>query len=88
MKLQAGNPNLMKQATRVNPTATLKSFANTTGDKVHLKQRTGFVPSPKSVDAVAAPAMNLWERPVYTPENHQPARRGADDFLRVQSRGM
>jgi hypothetical protein len=87
MKLQAGNPNLMKRALRVNPQATLESFPNTTGDRVHAKMRTGFVPTPKDPNAVPSPAMNLWERPVYVPEQGY-VRRGADDFLRIQSRGF
>jgi hypothetical protein len=85
MKLQAGNPNLM----RVNPNAGLAAVPNKLGDKNPARYvRGGYVPMQKDPNAVAAPAMNLWERPVYTPENHQPARRGADDFLRVQSRGF
>jgi hypothetical protein len=84
MKLAAGNPNLM----RVNPNADLGSFANTTGDKAHAKQRTGFVPSVKDPNAALAPSISVWKQPVYVPENHQPARRGADDFLHVQSRGF
>lgn len=88
MILQAGNPDAMKRkALRVNKEATLGSFNNTTGDKVHLKQRIGFVPSPKSVDAVAAPAMNLWERPVYKPQEGY-VRPGANDFLSVKSKGF
>ena len=89
MKLPAGNPNLMKRlALRVNKTSMLESFNNTVGDKAHAKQRTGFVPSVKDPNAALAPSISVWKQPVYVPENHQPARRGADDFLRVQSRGV
>jgi hypothetical protein len=88
MKLQAGNPNLMKQATRVNPHATLESFANTTGDKAHAKERKGFVPSVKAPNAAPPPQMNLWERGVYKPDSSGYVRPGANDHLRIKSRGI
>lgn len=89
MKLQAGNPNLMKKmALRVNPHATLESFTNTVGNKAHAKERTGYMPSPRDPDAVPSPEVNIWHQPVYVPENHQPARRGAENFLSIKSRGV
>lgn len=88
MKLASGNPNLKKAAMRVNPTATLESFIPTTGDKVHAKYRTGFVPSQKDPDAVPAPAINIWEQPVYKPEPQGYQRPGANDFLSVKSKGL
>lgn len=89
MKLPAGNPNLMKKlALRVNPLSTLESFTNTIGNRAHAKERTGYVPSPRDPDAVRPAEVNIWKQPVYVPEPHQPARRGANDFLRVQSRGV
>ena len=86
--LKSGNPNLMKQATRVNPPATLESFANTTGDKAHAKERRGFVPTVKDPNAVPPPTISLWHQPVYKPERMEPVRRGADDFLHYKSRGF
>ena len=88
MKLQAGNPNLMKKAMRVNPNATLESFTNTTGQKAHAKERTGFRPSVKAPDAVPPPTISLWSQPVYKPERMEPVRGGANDFLRCKSRGF
>jgi hypothetical protein len=88
MNLKAGNPNLIKQATRVNPYAKLESFTNTTGVKAHAKERTGFAPSAKDLNAVPAPATNIWKLDAYVPEVHQPARRGADDHLKYKSRGV
>jgi hypothetical protein len=89
MKLDAGNPNLMKKAAmRVNPNATLTSFTNTTGQRAHAKERTGFRPSVKDPDAVPPPTISLWSQPVYKPERMEPVRRGADDFLRYKSRGF
>ena len=88
MKLQAGNPNLIKKATRVNPHATLESFTNTTGNKAHAKERTGFVPSIKDPNAVPAPAINIWKLDTYVPEQNEPARRGADDHMKYKSRGV
>jgi hypothetical protein len=58
MKLDRGNPNLVKKA------------------------------PPKDPNAAPPPQMNLWKRDKYVPESMTPARRGADDFLRVQSRGF
>ena len=89
MKLQAGNPNLMKKkAMRVNNHTTLTSFPNTTGDKAHAKERRGFVPTVKDPNAVPPPTISLWHQPVYVPQNLTPMRRGADDFLRYKSRGF
>ena len=89
MKLNAGNPNLMKKAAlRVNPQATLEAFRNTTGDKAHAKERRGFKPTVKDPNAVLPPTISLWSQPVYKPERMEPVRRGADDFLRCKSRGF
>jgi len=43
--------------------------------------------APDAPLTVPPPKMSLWERPVYVPEQGY-VRRGADDFLRVQSRGL
>ena len=84
MKLQAGNPNLMRK----NPDASLAAVPNKLGDKNPAKYvRGGYVPMEKGPNAVPPPQMNLWERPVYVPEQGY-VRRGANDFLRVQSRGF
>lgn len=88
MKLDHGNPNLMKKATRVNPHATLESFTNTTGDKAHAKERKGFVPSVKDPDAVPPPTISLWEQPVYVSPKNEYVRPGADDHLKFKSRGF
>jgi hypothetical protein len=88
MKLQAGNPNLIRQAARVNPHATLESFTNTTGNKAHAKERTGFVPTIKDPNAVPPPAINVWQLDTYVPEAHIPARRGADDHFKYKSKGV
>ena len=88
MKLDHGNPNLMKKAaTRVNSPSTLSSFNNRTGDKEQVKYRTGFIPSAKDANAVPAPAMNLWEYPVYVPPKNEYVRPGADDHLKFKSVG-
>jgi hypothetical protein len=87
MKLDAGNPNLMKKALRVNPHATLTSFPNTTGSKEQVKYRTGYVPLAKDPDAVPPPSISLWHQPVYVPKNLTPMRPGADDHLKFKSVG-
>lgn len=35
-----------------------------------------------------SPAMNLWERPTYKPEQIKPVRPGADEHQRIKSKGM
>jgi hypothetical protein len=88
MKLAAGNPNLMKQATRVNATAPLGAFASTTGDKEQVKYRTGYKPSDKDPDAVPPATNSLWAQPVYKPDTTSYVRPGADDHLKIKSRGF
>lgn len=88
MKLDRGNPNLMKQkALRVNPQSTLTSFNNRTGDKEQVKYRTGFVPSIKHPDAVPPPTMSLWEQPVYKPD-HSGYQRPGSDHSHIKRRGF
>ena len=88
MKLDHGNPNLMKKALRVNPPSTLASFNNRTGDKEQVKYRTGFVPSVKDPNAVPPPSLSIWEQPVYKSPAPAYVRPGANDFLRCKSRGF
>jgi hypothetical protein len=91
MKLDRGNPNLMKRAAlRVNPRATLESFTNTLGDKVARKHRAtvGFVPMPRAPDVVPPATNSLWAQPVYTPPKNEYVRPGAEDHLRYKSRGL
>ena len=80
--------SLKKAAMRVNPEATLESFTPTTGDKVHAKYRTGFVPMEKAPEAVPPNTMSVWDRGVYTPEKSGYVRAGANDFLKLKSRGF
>ncbi len=87
MKLQAGNPNLMKKAMRVNPEATLTSFTNTTGNKAHMKERTGFVPSRRDPDAVPPATNSLWAQPVYKPD-HSGYQRPGSDHSHIKRRGF
>ena len=87
MKLQAGNPNLMKKAMRVNPEATLTSFTNTTGNKAHMKERTGFVPSRRDPDAVPPATNSLWSQPVYKPD-HSAYQRPGSDHSHIKRRGF
>jgi hypothetical protein len=85
MKLQAGNPNLMRK----NPDASLGAVPNKLGDKNPAKYvRGGYVPMEKGPDVVPPPQMSIWARDQYVPESMTPVRRGASDFLRVQSRGF
>jgi len=87
MKLDAGNPNLM----RVNKPVSLGSFANTLGDVAAKKRHrpsSVYVPAKRDPDAVPPPTISLWSQPVYKPERMEPVRGGANDFLRYKSRGF
>jgi hypothetical protein len=88
MKLDAGNPNLMKKAMRVNTITPLSSFAKTTGDKEIQKYRTGYVPIEKEPGTALPQSLNIWEQPVYTPDYTGYVRPGADDHLKIKSKGM
>jgi hypothetical protein len=84
MNLQAGNPNL-----RVNPTATLKSLPSKLGDKNPIKYvRGGFTPRQRDEHEALPPSINIWDQPVYVPDNMAPVRRGAGDFLNYKGRGV
>ncbi len=91
MKLDRGNPNLMKKALRVNPHATLEAFPNTLGD-VAAKRRhratAGYVPMPRDANTALPPTISIWEQPVYKPPKDEYVRPGAQDFLRYRSRGL
>ena len=87
MKLQAGNPNLM----RVNKPVGLGTFANTLGDVAAKKRHrpsSVYVPAKRDPDLVPAPALSIWERDSYVPQNLTPMRSGANDFLRCKSKGF
>lgn len=78
---------------RVNKTAPLGAFGNNVSEKAPKKMRTGNVTlalhkAPDAPLTVPPPQMSIWKRDKYVPESMTPARRGADDFLRVQSRGF
>jgi hypothetical protein len=90
MKLDRGNPNLMKRAAlRVNSHMGLGAMPSALGDKnPPLYVRGGYVPIAKGPDVALPPSINIWKQDVYVPENVQPARRGADDHLKYKSRGM
>jgi len=89
MNLPAGNPNLKKQATRVNPEATLGHVPNKLGDKLPHKYISGFyTPRERDPHEALPPQINVWEQPVYVPSNDQPVRRGANNFLSIKSKGM
>ena len=92
MKLDRGNPNLMKaKATRVNTNNVMESFPNTLGDAVSKRRHratTGYVPVPKDPNAALPPTISIWAQPVYTPPKQEYVRPGAEDFLRYKSRGL
>jgi hypothetical protein len=89
MKFQAGNPNLMqKQATRVNKTTKLGNFTPSLGEKnVEKYVRGDYVPVARHPSVVAAPDLNIWLQPVYMGEKPAYVRPGADDHLKIKSKG-
>lgn len=85
MKLDRGNPNLMKKAAmRVNPHNTLESF----GTKRKHRATTGYVPMPRDANTALPPTINIWAQPVYVPPKSDYVRPGAEDFLRCKSKGL
>lgn len=86
MKLQAGNPNLM----RVNKEVGLGTFATSLGDVAQRKKHrpsSVYVPVERDPNLVPAPAMSVWKQPVYVAEKVQPMRPGAEDHLKFKSAG-
>lgn len=92
MKLDRGNPNLMKaKATRVNSPAPLESFSNTLGNVVAKRKHrstAGYVPMPKDPNAALPNTTSVWKLPTYVPPKSEYVRPGAENFLRYKSRGM
>jgi hypothetical protein len=92
LKLDRGNPNLMKaKATRVNTNNVMESFPNTLGDAVSKRRHratVGYVPMPRDANTALPPSTNLWAQPVYVPPKGEYVRPGAEDFLRYKSRGL
>ena len=89
MKLDAGNPNLMKKATRVNAhSAFVHSFPPVLGDKGQACMRsTGELLTPKDKNVALPPSLSIWDRPVYKPDHSAYQRPGAD-HSRIKSRGF
>ena len=86
MKLQAGNPNLM----RVNKEVGLGTFATTLGDVGSRKRdrpSSVYVPVERDPSLVPAPAINIWNQPTYKPAPAAYMRPGADDHLKFKSIG-
>ena len=85
MNLPAGNPNLMRQ----NPTSQLAAVPNKLGDKNSSRYvRGGYTPRQRDDHEALPPSINIWQKPVYVPENMAPIRSGANDFLNYKSRGV
>ena len=72
---------------RVNKEVSLGAFAQTAGDRGLSKVRRGYVPIERDSSLVPAPALSVWQQPVYVAEKVQPMRPGADDHLKFKSVG-
>ena len=89
MKLQAGSPNLKKKAMRVNKMAPLAAFAEKSRDKNPSRYvRGGALLMPKDPNAAQPNTTSVWEQPVYVPPKAALFRPGADDFLKIKSKGF
>jgi hypothetical protein len=91
LKLQAGNPNLMKKAaTRVNAHASSPhAFPPVLGDKGQACMRsTGELLMPKDPNAALPNTISIWDLETYKPPKNEYVRPGANDFLRYKSRGI
>jgi len=91
MKLDAGNPNLMKaKAMRVNRSAPTHVMPNILGDK-NPKRYVSSSGIPllieRTPDMATPPGINIKTQPVYVPEKRESMRRGADDHLKYKSLG-
>jgi hypothetical protein len=86
MKLQAGNPNLM----RINKEVSLGAFANTLGDVASKKKHrpsSVYVPIERDPDAVPPATNSLWSQPVYKPD-HSGYQRPGSDHSHIKRRGF
>jgi hypothetical protein len=89
MKLQAGNPNLMKKATRVNAhSAFVHSFPPVLGDKGQACMRsTGELLTPKDENVALPNTISIWSHPVYKPD-HSAYQRPGSDHSHIKRRGF
>ncbi len=84
MKLAAGNPNFM----RANRKATLGAFAKPEKTTYKYGQSGGFVPMVRTPDMAEPRTFNhMKDGQVYVPERNEPARAGAMDAMKIQSKG-
>ena len=84
MKLAAGNPNFM----RANRKATLGAFAKPEKTTYKYGQSGGFVPMVRTPDMAEPRTLNhMKDGQVYVPERNEPARAGAMDAMKIQSKG-
>jgi hypothetical protein len=53
-----------------------------------LRKLLAEIDPTRTIPPTPSPAMNLWERPTYKPEQMEPVRPGADNNQRYKSRGV
>jgi hypothetical protein len=53
-----------------------------------LRKLLNEVDPTRTIPSTPSPAMNLWERPTYKPEQMSAVRLGADNNQRYKSRGI
>ena len=88
MKLQAGNPNLKKKATRVNKYAPLASFAEKSPDKNPKRYVSGgALLMPKDHNAALPNTISVWGHPTYKPDTSGYQRPGSD-HSHIKRRGF
>ena len=75
---------------RVNKEVSLGAFANTLGDLASKKKHrpsSVYAPVERDPSLVPAPMSSIWQRDSYVPQNLTPMRPGADDHLKINSKG-
>ena len=73
---------------RVNKETTLGSFPLTYGDKVPKHHIAGdYVKRERDPNEALPPSISVWDHSVYKPQEGY-VRPGANDFLKIKSRGF
>ena len=65
----------------------MKLDAGNPNTRVHRNQQP-YVHVPRDPSLVPAPALSIWEQPVYKSAPAEYVRPGADDHLKFKSRGF
>jgi hypothetical protein len=62
-------------------------FTNSPGNEKMIYTQKNWKPEVKHPDAAPPNGINVFALPVYVPPKNDPVRPGADDHLKIQSKG-